>query len=86
VSWLRPTGKNLDSMLSVVDWAFAERAPVIEFMLHSSELMPGGSPTFRTAEQIEVLYRHLETLFARLSARGARGQTLSEFRATWKAA
>lgn len=83
VSWLRPTGKNLDSMLSVVDWAFDENAPVIEFMLHSSELMPGGSPTFRTAEQIEALYEHLEKVFARLGSRGASGQTLSEFRAAW---
>ena len=85
-SWLRPNGANLESMLSVVDWAFDRNAPVIEFMLHSSELMPGGSPTFRTSEQIEVLYAHLEKLFARLSAKGARGQTLSEFRAAWPAA
>ena len=85
LSWLRPTGKNLDSMLSVADWAFARRAPVIEFMLHSSEFMPGGSPTFRTGEQVEVLYAHLEKLFAHLAAKGARGQTLSEFRAAWSA-
>ena len=86
LSWLRPTGRNLDSMLSVVDWAFAEKAPVIEFMLHSSELMPGGSPTFRTAEQIEILYAHLEKLFGRLAENGARGLTLSEFRTAWNAA
>ena len=84
LSWLRPTGKNLDSMLSIVDWAFDRNAPVIEFMLHSSEFMPGGSPTFRTAEDIEVLYGHLEKLFARLRSRGARGQTLSQFRAAWR--
>jgi len=86
LSWLRPTGTNLESMLSVVDWAFAENAPVIEFMLHSSEFMPGGSPTFRTAEQIEILYAHLGKLFAHLASRGARGETLSEFRAAWSRA
>lgn len=82
-SWLRPTGTNLDSMLSVVDWAFETKSPVIEFMLHSSELMPGGSPTFRTAEQIEILYAHLRSLFAHLVSRGARGQTLTGFREAW---
>ena len=82
-SWLRPNGKNLDAMLSVVDWAVDSGLPVIEFTLHSSELMPGASPTFRTAEQIEILYTHLEKLFAHAGARGARGETLSGFRAAW---
>jgi len=83
VSWLRPTGKNLDTMLSVVDWAVDRKAPVVEFMLHSSEFMPGGSPTFDSNEKIEVLYAHLKRLFAHLSARGVQGRTLSEFRASW---
>jgi len=48
--------------------------------------MPGGSPTFRTAEQIEILYAHLGKLFAHLASRGARGETLSEFRAAWSRA
>lgn len=81
-SWLRPNGRNLESMLAVSDWAIERRAAALEFMLHSSEFMPGGSPTFRTDEQIEVLYAHLKALFARL-ARSVRGQTLSEFRAAW---
>jgi hypothetical protein len=81
-SWLRPNGKNLEGMLAVVDWALARRAPALEFMLHSSEFMPGGSPTFRTAEQIETLYLHLKRLFERLST-SVRGQTLSEFRSAW---
>ena len=83
-SWLRPNGTNLDAMLSIVDWAIDRKAPVIEFMLHSSELMPGGSPTFRTAEQIEVLYAHLEKLFTRLAERGTRGLTLTQFRSEWE--
>jgi hypothetical protein len=85
LSWMRPNGENLDSLLSLVDWAFERNAPVIEFALHSSELMPGGSPTFQTSEQIEVLYAHLEKLFAHLAARGARGLTLSQFRMDWRA-
>jgi hypothetical protein len=47
-------------------------------MLHSSELMPGGSPTFQTTESIEALYRDLEQLFA-LASRRTVGMTLHEF-------
>jgi peptidoglycan/xylan/chitin deacetylase (PgdA/CDA1 family) len=78
VAWLRPTGKNLSSMLRVVRRAAAERAPCVEFMLHSSEFMPGGSPTFATERDIDVLYEHLEALFAE-SSRYFSGATLAEF-------
>ena len=37
------------------------------FMLHSSEMMPGGSPTFDTPERIEKLYENLEILFQEIS-------------------
>jgi hypothetical protein len=79
-SWLRPTGKNIDAMLALVDWAMLEGFPVLEFMLHSSELMPGGNPTFKTAEQIETLYEHLATLFSYVAALGVSGNTLTEYR------
>jgi hypothetical protein len=86
VSWLRPNGKNLDALLSVADWAVGRGAPALEFMLHSSEFMPGGSPTFETEEQIEVLYGHLEGLFKHVASLGVGGQTLSEFRSAWVSA
>jgi len=82
-SWLRPNGKNLDEMRSVTDWAVDREAPALEFMLHSSEFMPGGSPTFDTTEKIEVLYDHLKRLFSHIVSRGVSGRTLSEFRAEW---
>lgn len=81
-NWLRPNGRNLKAMLDLVDWAVSEQLPVVEFMLHSSELMPGGSPTFRTPQQIEALYDHLRTLFARLAAAGFEGMTLTAYRMT----
>jgi hypothetical protein len=52
----------------------------MEFMLHSSELMPGGSPTFKDAPEIERLYEHLEMLFEDL-ATWCCGTTLKEFHA-----
>lgn len=62
--WFRPTGKNLEEMKAIVDWNRKTWEPYIEFMLHSSELMPGGSPTFEHERQIEKLYCDLEELFA----------------------
>lgn len=78
--WLRPDGTNLRHLLRLVDRAVAQGRAHVECMLHSSELMPGGSPTFRTAASIETLYRHLEELFAHAAGR-FRGATLAEFRA-----
>ena len=49
VRWLRPTGRNRKAMRKIVEQAVAERREHVEFMLHSSELMPGGSPGFPRA-------------------------------------
>lgn len=76
--WLRPRRGNLRSMLTILRRALREGRPCVEFVLHSSELMPGANPTFRTAEDIERLYRDLHILFS--ATRGHfRGATLQEF-------
>ena len=77
-SWLRPNGRNRESMLAILNQAYDERWPCMEFMLHSSELMPGGNPTFKTPVDIESLYADLKVLFSN-AAKQYRGQTLREF-------
>lgn len=84
-AWLRPTGGNLAEMRHVLDAARRDARPHVEFMLHSSEFMPGGSPTFPTPERIEALYRDLEALFAEAS-RDFAGLTLAEFAERFAAA
>jgi hypothetical protein len=76
--WMQPNGRNLSRLLAVVDEVEAQRRPYLEFAFHSSELMPGGSPAFRTDGDIERLYAHLEILFERVS-RSFTGATLAEF-------
>jgi hypothetical protein len=76
--WMQPNGRNLRRLLAVVDEVAAQRRPYLEFTFHSSELMPGGSPAFRTARDIERLYAHLEMLFERVGRRFV-GATLAEF-------
>jgi hypothetical protein len=80
LSWLYPAQSNLNEMLQTAHGARAESAVHMEFMLHSSELMPGGSPAFRNASDIERLYEHLEIFFEDLSP-WCRGTTLKEFHA-----
>ena len=78
LDWLRPNGRNLNRLLGLLNTVRAERHPYAQFMLHSSEFMPGGSPTFRTPAHIERLHANLETLFA-AARRHFRGMTLQEF-------
>jgi len=75
-----PLGRNLEVMLQVARASRNEGVSHLEFVLHSSELMPGGSPGLRTASDIELLYEHLEILFEDLST-WCSGTTLREFHA-----
>jgi hypothetical protein len=77
--WLRPSGDNTRRLWDIVDRVVQEQRQYAEFMLHSSELMPGGSPTFRDDAAIDRLYLELELLFEAIKSR-FRGATLSEFR------
>lgn len=80
--WLRPSAhaRNLKDMLNLVDWALRQKLPVMEFMLHSSELMPGGSPYFPNDADIKQLYVVLDKLFHYVASRGIMGNTLADFR------
>jgi len=78
VAWLRPNGRNLRPMRRLLLELLRGGGMYAEFMLHSSELMPGGSPTFRTEASIETLYEDLEELFADASEAFV-GETLREF-------
>jgi len=80
VHWLRPTGGNVEQMTGVAQKTLAGGADYVEFMLHSSEFMPDGSPTFKTAADIDRLYDDLEQLFIWLQSR-TQGMTLAEYAA-----
>lgn len=78
VHWLRPNGRNRKVLLEIVERAIREKKKYVEFMLHSSELMPGGSPRFPRASDIEALYADLSALFEAVRER-FQGTTLSEY-------
>lgn len=85
VNWLRPIGGNVQQMIAVAEKTLAEGADYVEFMLHSSEFMPDGSPTFKNEADIDRLYSDLEQLFSLLEGR-TQGMTLAEYAAAKRGA
>lgn len=75
---LRPNGKNLNDLFWIVKKAIHKERDYIQFMLHSSELMPQGSPIFPTKKHIEKLYRDIKKLFEVIS-HTFKGVTLEEY-------
>jgi len=83
--WFRPSpGRTANDLLRVYRVARRSGLPCAEMMFHSSELMPGGSPSFPDAPAIEELYRVLERTFEAIAADGAYAVTLTEFRERYR--
>jgi hypothetical protein len=76
--WLRPNGNNLHDMLALIDKIKTSDVSYLMFMLHSSELMPGGSPAFKTLNSIENLYNDLEIIFNKIAG-DFKGITLKDY-------
>jgi hypothetical protein len=77
---LRPATFSLKEMKYVIDECTRNSAiDYVEFMMHSSELMPGGSPYFVDEVSIENMYAGLELLFQYVSKKGYKGVTLQEY-------
>lgn len=67
-SWFRPTGQNLDEMMWIKNHILKSRKiHYLEFMLHSSEMMPGANPTFKNRKSVEKLFVDLDILFHEIS-------------------
>lgn len=74
--WLRPLNNNyLYQMKKIIDLD----EYYVMFMIHSSELMPGGSPNFKDEYSINKLYENIEELFKHAKKRGYVGITLREY-------
>ncbi|RJQ35639.1 deacetylase [Candidatus Parcubacteria bacterium] len=80
LKWLRifPNSKPSD-FKRIYKAAKKNSLPVLEFMIHSSELMPGGSPYAKDEEQVDKIYHNLEAMLAYFKKQGVKGTTLSEF-------
>ena len=77
--WLRPSPRmTVRRLVSVWESAQQRGLPFAVMMLHSSELMPGGSPYWRTQGSVDRLMSQLAGFFSVLRERGAASCTLSE--------
>ncbi len=78
--WLRPLQMSVNPLKELTDRVMKEKdCDHLEFMIHSSELMPGGSPYFKTNEDVERLFATMDEYFNYLSQLDVCGTTLQEF-------
>ena len=79
--WLRPATNGITELKNLVDRVClrSDGADYAELMLHSSELMPGGSPYFTDEKSIDTLYEDLSALFKHVTKRGFQPVTLNEY-------
>ena len=83
--WLRPyPDYSAAELIRVYRTARKLRLPAVVMMLHSSELMPGGSPYYPDERSVERLYRKVRTLFSYARKDGTEGATLTEFAEEWR--
>ena len=77
--WLRAfhNSNNKDWEL-IYNSARKNNLPVLEFMIHSSELMVGGSPYSKTEEQLERVYKQIENMFSYFKNKGLEGCCLKD--------
>lgn len=80
--WLYPGEIKMENLQYILNECLRQNHNYVELCLHSSELMPGGSPRFKDEKDIEVLYDYLEKLFA-MSQDLFQGSTLKLFHQYW---
>ncbi len=78
--WFRPfPDMSVARLKAVYHTARRLKLPVVQMMIHSSELMPATSPHNPTAAAVDDLYRRVEAIFEHLRRGGVQGVTLSGF-------
>jgi len=83
--WASPAEQSQSQLDSMVRTALAEHPPLFNMAFHSSELMVGGSPKSRTAEEVEEILRRIEGVLEHLvSSRACTFATLTEAAEHWK--
>lgn len=76
--WLRPALCSYEKMVRVIKLLERKNECFLDFMIHSSELMPGGNPYCQTEEEIEKMFEKTERIFEYVS-KDYEGITLREY-------
>ena len=80
--WLRPIMD--EKRLKYLCDSIIGKSDYVEFMIHSSELMPGGSPYFNNSDAVDMLYNRINWLFTYLKNKGFVGVTLFDYCMAWR--
>ncbi len=84
--WLRPSYSAPADAAALASRLASRRLPCVNFLFHSSELLPGGSPYNPDEASVARFLDDLRRLLAHLTERlGGVGQTYAEFAAAWTA-
>jgi hypothetical protein len=82
--WLRPSYSSLDDALALAGRLAAGGASCLNFLFHSSELLPGASPYHPDEASVGRFTDNLKRLLGHLTERlGGTGRTYAEFAAAW---
>ncbi len=77
---LRPSYTSADDMIALARELVKRRAPILNLLFHSSEVIAGGSPYNRTEKDIEAFYDRLARFFrAAVDELRAEPMTFREF-------
>lgn len=76
--WLRTAVASVNLIKQAIDKLNDMDSEYIEFMIHSSELMPSGSPYFKDTESVERHFKALSEIFS-YAGQSCNMQTLCEF-------
>ncbi len=77
--WVRPSNSfDISGIKRVIDIC-NKNGEYVMFMIHSSELMPNGSPNFKNEADIEKLYKNIDDIFSYVKSLGYEGITLRDY-------
>lgn len=77
--WLRPAISTVKEMKLNIDERVENGSDYAEFMIHSTELMPGGSPYFKNSRDVEREYKDMRTIFTYAVQCGFEGIAMRDY-------
>lgn len=78
--WLRTANNTYEEIEMLMKLKEKKGNKYLQFMIHSSELMAGGSPYFTTITSIEEHYIKIEKVFKYIKKNGYKGISLKNYR------
>lgn len=79
--WLRPIKLSKSYLKVITDSVIEDGSDYLQFMIHSSELMPGCSPYFKTNEEVDMLFNLMKWYFMYIFELGFTGSSLTDYAA-----